>query len=58
MTKKKTDIDLDQTFFALDAEQFAAFMAILDQPPPPNEKLNALFAKKAPWERSDVGGPY
>ena len=42
--------DLDQTHFVLDADQFDAFMAMLDCPPPPNEKLKALFQTRAPWE--------
>jgi uncharacterized protein (DUF1778 family) len=45
------DVLLDQRFFALDAEQTERFLDILDNPPPPNEKLRALMSRKAPWEK-------
>ena len=48
--KSAMNVLLDQRFFTLDARRFAAFMAILDNPPAPNQKLKALFARKAPWE--------
>jgi uncharacterized protein (DUF1778 family) len=41
---------LDQRFFQLEAGQLDAFMRVLDDPPPPNEKLKELLARKAPWE--------
>lgn len=44
------DVLLDQTVFRLDAKKFAAFMAILEQPPKPSEKLKELLRMKAPWE--------
>ncbi len=44
------DVLLDQRFFQLNAEQHDALMALLDNPPPPNEKLKQLLAVKAPWE--------
>lgn len=45
------DVLLDQRFFVLDEEQHEAFLRVLDNPPPPNEKLKQLMAGKAPWER-------
>lgn len=45
------DVLLDQRFFALDAGRYEAFMQMLDAPPASNEKLKALMAAKAPWER-------
>ena len=42
---------LDQTFFLLDEERHAAFLAALDAPPAGNAKLKALMAHKAPWDR-------
>jgi len=45
------DVLLDQRFFALTEEQHEAFLRVLDNPPPPNEKLKQLLARKAPWER-------
>ena len=48
--KSAMDVLLDQRLFTLNAERFKAFMAVLDRPPAPNEKLKALLASKAPWE--------
>lgn len=44
------DILLDKKIFKLDDAAFAAFCAALDKPPAPNEKLQELFSRKAPWE--------
>jgi uncharacterized protein (DUF1778 family) len=41
---------LEQTVFPLDAKKFNAFMAILEQPPKPNDELKELLKTKAPWE--------
>jgi uncharacterized protein (DUF1778 family) len=48
--KSAMDVLLDQRLLTLNAERFKAFMAVLDRPPAPNEKLKALLASKAPWE--------
>lgn len=45
------DVLLDQTFFALDAEAFAKFQAMLDAPPAPNERLRRLLTQKSPWDQ-------
>jgi uncharacterized protein (DUF1778 family) len=50
-TSHAVDVLLDQRFFTLTPEQHEEFMRILDNPPPPNEKLKRLLASKAPWER-------
>ncbi len=42
---------LDRRYFALDAEDFAAFTAVLDQPPAANPRLRRLLTEKAPWDR-------
>ncbi len=44
------DALLDRTAFRLDAAQFGAFVAQLDAPPAPNERLRKLLATPAPWE--------
>jgi len=49
--KRAEDVLLDQRLFALDPEQYDAFMQVLDNPPAPNEKLKALLASKSPWEK-------
>ena len=45
-----TDVVLDQRLFVLDEEQFDAFVNLLDNSPPPSERLNDRMARKAPWE--------
>lgn len=45
------DALLDRSAFRLDAERFAAFMAQLDAPPAPNDRLRKLLATPAPWEK-------
>lgn len=45
------DALMDRTTFRLDAEQFGAFMAQLDAPPEPDERLRKLLATPAPWGR-------
>lgn len=42
---------LDQRIFYLDDAQYKAMIELLDAPPQKNEKLQALFARKAPWEQ-------
>jgi uncharacterized protein (DUF1778 family) len=42
---------LDRRYFALDAEAFAQFTALLDAPLAANPRLRRLLAEKAPWER-------
>jgi len=48
--REAEDVLLDQRIFALDAEAFKKFQAILDAPPRENPKLRQLMATKAPWE--------
>lgn len=45
------DVLLDQRFFALDPDRYEAFMQKLDAPPASNDKLKALMASNAPWDR-------
>lgn len=49
--KEAIDVLLDQRFFALNNEQYDAFVKALDEPPAPNAKLKQLLASRAPWER-------
>lgn len=49
--KHAIDVLLDQRLFELDPEQWATFMAALDEPPLPNQQLKQLMARKAPWEK-------
>lgn len=45
------DVLIDQKLFSLNEDQFAAFMNVLDNPPPPSSRLKRLFAEKSPWEK-------
>jgi uncharacterized protein (DUF1778 family) len=42
---------LDRRYFALDAETFKRFEAMLDAPPAANPRLRRLLAERAPWDR-------
>lgn len=48
---KAEDVLLDQTFFALKADAFEAFQAMLDAPPAPNERLRRFLSTKSPWDK-------
>lgn len=48
--KQAEDVLLDQTYFSLDAEKMAAFLAMLDNPPAPTDRLRRLLNASAPWE--------
>jgi uncharacterized protein (DUF1778 family) len=42
---------LDRRYFALSADEFKKFKAMLDRPPKDNPQLRRLLETKAPWER-------
>jgi uncharacterized protein (DUF1778 family) len=42
---------LDRRYFALSAESFRKFTAMLDKTPKDNPKLRRLLETQAPWER-------
>jgi uncharacterized protein (DUF1778 family) len=44
------DALLDQTLFRLNPKAHAEFIAKLDAPPAPNEKLRRTMTTPAPWE--------
>lgn len=41
---------LDRTVFAVNPEAHAAFLARLDEPPKPNERLRRTMQTVPPWE--------
>lgn len=45
-----TDAILDRTLFRLEPATFARFLAALDAPPAPNERLRATLRAPAPWD--------
>jgi uncharacterized protein (DUF1778 family) len=50
--RQAEDVLLDQTYFALDAESFAAFQAMLDTPPAPTDRLQRTLQARAPWDET------
>ncbi|TSD88635.1 DUF1778 domain-containing protein [Mycobacterium sp. KBS0706] len=42
---------LDQTVIVVSPEAYAAFLARLDMPPQPNERLRRMMRTKAPWDK-------
>ncbi len=41
---------LDQRLFMVTGRQYQALMDLLEQPGKPNDGLQDLFARKAPWD--------
>jgi uncharacterized protein (DUF1778 family) len=41
---------IDQTLMVVSPDAFAAFLARLDQPPAPNERLRKTMQTPAPWD--------
>lgn len=50
VTREAQNTLLDQRLFLLDDAQWRAFLAALDAPAKPNQKLRELMAIKAPWD--------
>ena len=46
---------LDQTYFALDAEGFAAFQGLVDNPPSATAGLRRTLTSPSPWYATAVG---
>lgn len=46
------DALLDRTVLTVDPKTYAAFVAKLDAPPKPNERLRRTMRTAAPWERA------
>jgi uncharacterized protein (DUF1778 family) len=42
---------LDRTIFSVSPEAYAEFLAILDAPPQPNERLRKTMQTPAPWDK-------
>ena len=43
---------LDRTVLTVSPEAYAAFLARLDAPPQPNERLRRTMQTRAPWDQS------
>ena len=50
-TTQQEDALLDRTVFVLDAKAYAEFLARLDAPPRPNDRLRRSLQTTAPWEK-------
>jgi uncharacterized protein (DUF1778 family) len=48
--QKAEDVLLDRRVFILPDDQWQAFLAILDAPAQPNDKLRNLLTTSAPWD--------
>ncbi len=48
--RQAEDVLLDQTYFLLDREKMAAFQAMLDKPPAPNDRLRRVMTAPTPWD--------
>jgi uncharacterized protein (DUF1778 family) len=46
------DALLDRTVFTVGPKAYAEFLARLDAPPQPNERLRRTMRTRAPWERA------
>lgn len=46
------DALLDRTVFSVSREAYAEFLARLDAPPQPNERLRRTMRTPAPWDRT------
>jgi uncharacterized protein (DUF1778 family) len=48
--QKAKDVLLDRRVFVLPEEQWQVFLAVLDAPVQPNDKLRDLLTTSAPWD--------
>jgi uncharacterized protein (DUF1778 family) len=49
--RQAEDVLLDQTYFAVDADRFAAFRALLDRPPVVSDRLRRTMKSRSPWDK-------
>lgn len=47
-------LQLDQTYFALDAEGFATFQGLVDNPPLASASLRLTLTSSSPWDATAV----
>lgn len=45
---------LDQTYFALDADGFAAFQGLVDNPPSATASLRRILTTLLPWDAASI----
>jgi uncharacterized protein (DUF1778 family) len=49
--QRAVDVLLDQRLFVVETDQYAAFMRVLDDPPPAGPKLKALMKRRPLWQK-------
>ena len=49
--RQAEDVLLDQTYFAVYGDRFAAFQALLDNPPAVSDRLRRTMKAPAPWAK-------
>ncbi|MFN8908589.1 MAG: DUF1778 domain-containing protein [Betaproteobacteria bacterium] len=54
--RQAEDVQLYQTYFALDAKGMAAIQAMLDQPPAPTDRVRRTLKARAPWDTAAATG--
>ena len=47
--RQAENVLLDQTYFAVDADRFAAFQSLLENPPEVTDRLRRTMKAPAPW---------
>ncbi|QKK33160.1 DUF1778 domain-containing protein (plasmid) [Rhizobium indicum] len=50
--RRAEEVLLDQTIFTVSAEVYAEYLARLDAPTQPNERLKRTMSTKAPWDEA------
>lgn len=50
--RRAEEVLLDQTVFTVSPEVYAEFLARLDEPAQPNERLKRTMTTKAPWDEA------
>lgn len=48
--RRAEEVPLDRTIFAVSPEIYAEYLARLDAPERPNERLKRTMSAKAPWD--------
>jgi len=50
--RRAEEVLLDRTIFTVSPEIYAEFLARLDEPAQPNERLKRTMSSKAPWDEA------
>lgn len=50
--RRAEEVLLDRTIFTVSSGTYAEYLALLDAPPQPNERLARTMSTKAPWDEA------